>query len=449
MIKSNGNDKNEDDIDIEKSFEEEINKPYYKVDYLDGFKLPYEKMDVSVVIATYNRCPYKPGKDENKNPLVWAVKSCFYQKPKIKEIIIVDDKSDDYTKKIVEKMKKESEKHDISITYLRNSKKLGPGMARNIGAKSSNSKYIHFIDDDCFITPYSIFGSVYTFEKLTEKGIKVGLINLPTYKRASIPSKVVPKKDIGELDFVRGVFKTNKEAFPQEYLDAEPEKKYLDNELHILNPFPILNVNTTSLLCFKKAFEEVGGFREHLFNRGEDREFGCRIFENGYAIYFQPDPKFHCVHGSYGLHSDQLFEGNDWFAEIDKDISLKKTMKLCNNPAEDSGTRVNPKEYLQQTMLTNFFLTYQRNKKGAINWIKRVYDNFVVKGETKVFGNGEVQIADEKERKKRWLSTINEGLRLVKKEERKTINKINKTIDKLDKEQEVDEDIFEILESLE
>jgi len=37
--------------ELQKVFEEEMQKPYYKIDYLDDFKLPYEKLDVSVIYS--------------------------------------------------------------------------------------------------------------------------------------------------------------------------------------------------------------------------------------------------------------------------------------------------------------------------------------------------------------------------------------------------------------
>ena len=82
---------------------EEMKKPYYKVDYLDDFKLPYDKLDVSIVIPTYNRCPYKANSLKRElNPLAWALDSCLLQKPIVSEIIIIDDDSDDHTADVVE-----------------------------------------------------------------------------------------------------------------------------------------------------------------------------------------------------------------------------------------------------------------------------------------------------------------------------------------------------------
>lgn len=452
MAKSKKMSESEDDEpngdNLKELFEEEMKKPYYGVFYLDDFKLPYDKLDVSAVIITRNRCPYKPGTlKEGHNPLIWAFKTILNQKPKIKEIVMVDDASDDNTEAFAKIFKSEAKKRGINFEYVKNVSKLGPGMARNVGSKKASAKYLWFVDDDAFFAPYSAFGAIYTFEKMVKKGIKVGLVNLSTYQRATVPSRPLPKKDIGDLSFLRVIFKANKDAFPQEYLSAEANEKFLDSELNILNPFPILNVNTTSLLCSKNCFEDVGGFREHGLNRGEDREFGCRVIENGYTIYFQPDIKFHCVHGSYGLSTGEKFRGEDWFKKLDKSISIKKAMEICNNPKENTGTRVNHADYIYQTMVADFFLTYLRNKKGAINWIKKIYKNFVKGEDENFFGGGKIKLSNESERKKIWKSVIREGLKLIQIEEERSLKKINTTIKKLE-DDSTTEKVLDTLETL-
>jgi len=444
------NQKNSDEQDIQKIFEEEIKKPYYKIDYLDNFKLPYEKLDVSVVIPTYNRCPYKPGTlREIHNPLIWSIKTILLQKPQVKEIIIVDDASQDYTKDIVKKYQEYAkEKKLLKVIYIKSNKRRGISAIRNLGSKQTSGKYIMFIDDDSFITPYSIFGAVYTFEELEKRGVRVGAVNIATYNRSTLPSKTLPKKEIGSLDFVKGVYKSNKNAFPEEYLNQEINgKKFLNSELQILNPFQILNLNTTSLIS-RKAFEEVGGFPEYILKRMEDREFGCRINENGYSVYFQPDLKFQCVHGSYGLKTGKKFQGEDWFKKLDKDISLKKAMDICDNPLKNTGARINPNEYLYESILTFFCLVYERNKKGAVKWIKKVYDEFVKEGETGLFGNENIPVPSRDERKRMWIDSIHKGLKFIREKEKRDIKKINSTIKKFQEKSESSEDILGIMEGL-
>jgi hypothetical protein len=145
-------------------------------------------------------------------------------------------------------------------------------------------------------------------------------------------------------------------------------------------------------------------------------------------IYFQPDPKFHFVHGSYGLQLKKEFSGEDWIKNLDKSISLKKAMKLCDNPAENSGTRVDPIDYTHQTMIADFFLTYVRNKKGAINLMKRTYKEFVINGDKGYVGNNESNVPNRKIREEIWESSIKEGMKMVKIEEERDIEKNKRSV---------------------
>src|SRR3989344_3046502 len=101
--------KDSEEADLQRAFEEEIKKPYYDVFYLDNFKLPYDRLDVTAIIPTYNRSPYKPNSlRADLNPLAWAIKSLLLQKPKIAEIMVVDDNSLDYTEEVYQSFKQEA-----------------------------------------------------------------------------------------------------------------------------------------------------------------------------------------------------------------------------------------------------------------------------------------------------------------------------------------------------
>ena len=63
------------------------------------------------------------------------------------ELIIINDKSNDNTNKIISKFKKKY----TNIVYIRNKKNLGVAESRNIGIKKSKNKYIIFVDSDDYV----------------------------------------------------------------------------------------------------------------------------------------------------------------------------------------------------------------------------------------------------------------------------------------------------------
>ena len=87
---------------------------------------------ISVIIPTYNRAKL----------LINSLMSVLRQTYNNIEVIIVDDNSSDDTKKTIDKI------NDNRIKYIKLRKNKGPGYARNIGIKYSNSNLIAFQDSD-------------------------------------------------------------------------------------------------------------------------------------------------------------------------------------------------------------------------------------------------------------------------------------------------------------
>ncbi len=84
-------------------------------------------------------------------------------------VIVVDDASEDDTAKLCAAWA-----NDRIIRYVRASRRLGPGGARNVGLLSSTSPYISFLDDDDVRLPGSIDRQVAMLEAQPEAGMVYG-----------------------------------------------------------------------------------------------------------------------------------------------------------------------------------------------------------------------------------------------------------------------------------
>jgi glycosyltransferase domain-containing protein len=93
-----------------------------------------DKIIVSVIIATYNRDQY----------IKKAIDSVLIQTFKNLEIIVVDDSSNEETRKLISKL---SEK-EPRIFYIKNEKRLGFVKSLNKGIELAKGKYIARLDDD-------------------------------------------------------------------------------------------------------------------------------------------------------------------------------------------------------------------------------------------------------------------------------------------------------------
>lgn len=113
--------------------------------------------NVSVIIATHNRCTLLPR----------AVESARRAGKNI-EIIVVDDAGEDRTREVCEAW--------TDVRYIRVQRQRGPGGARNLGILAAKSEYISFLDDDDVRLPGSIDEQVKLLEARSDAGMVYGRV---------------------------------------------------------------------------------------------------------------------------------------------------------------------------------------------------------------------------------------------------------------------------------
>ena len=113
-------------------------------------------------------------KDENKNPphidiimpnfnkgkfIEESINSVIYQTYNNWKLLIIDDNSNDNSKKIINNYKN----HKIEIIYLNKNK--GVAFCRNLAIRYSNSKYIAFLDSDDYWSTNKLSEQIFFMEK--------------------------------------------------------------------------------------------------------------------------------------------------------------------------------------------------------------------------------------------------------------------------------------------
>lgn len=441
------------EAEIKEKFEKEIARPYYSATYFDGFNIKQKKLNIAAIIPTYNRCPYKPGSSKAAyNPLALCIRALLMQKCPLKEIIVIDDASEDYTEEIVTALKDYAfNTKGIEIKYIKNKKRRGSSITRNIGVREAKSKYILLLDDDCIAPPYLSFGTHFILRKLEQKDAKVAALQLLPYGRRSFPKAPHSFKEIGMIDFIKGKgWQTNFDSFPVEYLNEK--EKFLDQELSILKPKQILIMGGVALISREK-YLEVGGFPEFITwpnAAGEEREFACRLLENGYKVFFSPDPKFHLMHGAFGAEIGE-FQGEDWLKKkTDDHFSLNEFCKLCNVPRVDTGNRITVEEWCYCNVISVFCVIYRRNIRGAMEWAKNSYREFVLDSELKWFRPFYLHrmITDRAKREEIWHKAISDGLNLLLKIEEKKVKRLNRFIESLKRRGKIEAAIRDMIHEI-
>ena len=96
-------------------------------------RLKLSKKKIAIILPNYNSSKFI-------NETIRSIKNQSY---KNWELIIVDDASDEKTKKVLKNFKNEKK---IKIYYLKKNK--GAAYCRNLGIRKSKSDYLAFIDSD-------------------------------------------------------------------------------------------------------------------------------------------------------------------------------------------------------------------------------------------------------------------------------------------------------------
>jgi len=191
---------------------------------------------VSIIIPCYNDDEY----------IEQAVQSALDQTYENKEIIVVDDGSNQKTKAVLKKL-------ETKITLLITQENKGTSAARNTGIAAATGEYILVLDSDDYFEPEFCEKAIGIFEK--DSNIKM----VTCYARWFWNHK----------DF-------------QIFIPAGGG----------LKNFLITNSSLGTIFC-KKNWKEVGGYDEKMIKGFEDWEFYIRLHKNGGRTEVIPMVLFH------------------------------------------------------------------------------------------------------------------------------------------------------------
>ncbi len=394
------------------------NNPILHPNYLDNKNVNPPVNQISVVVATYNRAPYPPSRLHD-NPLSWALSSILSQKKcNLGEIIIIDDGSFDYTEKTVNYYRKNGKQKNIEIKYIKNKKNEGLPSSLNKGIENSKFDYVFFMDDDCILSNYSLFGALYSMNKTNKSDNNIALMHIPVYTRTNLPLGLIPIDEIGKVDFENTTVTNNNHLFPEEYLSLS-KNVFLDDKLKILKPIEIHNIGGIYLIK-KDIFKEAGGICEYFKwpnFYGEQTDFSLKLNNLGYNLYLTPDPKFSCIHLKYGCSGKINFfdietsRNNNNFGGH----SLEEIVKLSSIPKRNSGCRVNTEDWSYSKIISHYIIFSKWDKEIGQKWKTKIFREFVEQNLNNFSAPIGKKIMDKKKREEIWKKAIIDGDNLLKK----------------------------------
>lgn len=227
---------------------------------------------VSIALPTYNRASF----------LEDCISNVLLQSFDDYELIVIDDGSTDETAKIMGKLAN----LDPRIRFYKNDINKGLPYSRNKAIFLSRGDFIFFIEDDLKLSPDCLSKLYKTFNKLIERGIKVGAVG-PRLIDVFSKDFVKKSKDIVKISKFTGHINSNFN------IDKVTE----------------VEVPTLHACCLisKNVFRDVGCYDHNLY-RGtfyrEETDLYFRAIREGYKLYYQSNAiSFHRNISSGGCSS--------------------------------------------------------------------------------------------------------------------------------------------------
>jgi GT2 family glycosyltransferase len=364
--------------------------------------------NVSVVLATYNRCPFPPGERGGDNPLCWALDSLLAQAgAALAEIVVVDDASTDHTPHVLEHYARAGSQ--VPVRVIRLAAHGGSAVARNAGAEAARSQWLLYTDDDCVMPRLWVAGAAATFARLLTDDDRAAALMLPFYYRALQPSKVVEAAKVGRLDVEHARFSTSFHCWPDSHLDPVPR---LAGSGGLLQPLRVQLVGGT-LLLDRDALRQVGGWAdqsEWATSYADQMTLSADLTDAGFTLYFSPDPRLGCPHlkwGAVGRYPTHDAEHGQ--AVPGSDRSLGELVSLARVPRTGTGCRTSAAHFFEEETGALFEFFVSRSRAGGRAWAQRTYTEFVQAG--RVHSKAVAEVPDQRVRRRAWRRGLARGAR--------------------------------------
>ena len=239
----------------------------------------------SVIIPSYN----------SVQELVPTLKHLFQQDLDKSEweLIVVDDGSIDQTGQVLKSLKFLSQINFKYIFFARQKQREGfadhrfrAGIARNLGVKQAQGKFLCFLDSDILIPPSYLSSICRQLE--TED-----IVQHPRYHLIESAPKEYSQIDKNKHTFIKG--------------DSYWEDFYSSAENWNQKRLPWKYISTNTLCLKGSVFKQVGWFRKNYTSYGfEDTDLGYRLFQAGFCFKLNPLDTYHLYRPSEFLNSIEL-----------------------------------------------------------------------------------------------------------------------------------------------
>jgi hypothetical protein len=365
---------------------------------------------VSVIIPTYNRCPFEPATRMADHPLYWAVTTLRGQAGDLlAEIIVVDDGSTDHTPEVLGLLA--AQDHPVPVRPVRCPDHRGAWRARNTGASAAEASLLYFADDDCLFPRHAIAGAACAFSLLRGIDPAAAAVNTPFYYRALRPRAALPGSRIGTLDVEAATFSTGFHAMPSGYLEGQAP---LLGSSGLLMPLRVQLIGGTALID-AAALRAAGGFAdlsEWATGYSDHLHLSADLAAAGAHLYHCPDPRLGAAHLKFGATGSYPLDPGELHAAVSAlGRPFGDLVALSAVPRVGSGHRVADGELFREQIGSFFAFFAARSVAGGRAWAIRSWEEFAVGGQVPTLAVAEVP--GPLERATAWREGLAAGARAL------------------------------------
>lgn len=326
-----------------------------------------KKKELSIIIPTYNRCPYNSNQCI-MNPLVWCLMSIVNSNMDyVHEIIVINDNSSDYTNDIIKLIKQNLPY--INLKYVILKEKYNAAVVRNIGLKYTNSRYVFFMDDDCILSKNALNLAMQLYKSLEDTNI--GALHFPVFLRKNSFDGVVSEAKIGKLLPEKGEIYTNFRMKPEE------SERMIEVEKSISIKYPIkIDFFHEVFLIETSKIKKVNGFCESNKIKtilSEGLFLSQKLKKYNMQHYQIIDSRLSVIHFRYGARIETPIRNDKNYIIPNFELSLEEMIKNSNIERKHTGGRGSIPDIIQESISTRYAVFLSLNSVGAENWKKKAF----------------------------------------------------------------------------
>lgn len=228
---------------------------------------------ISIIIVTYN----------SSGTIFKLIGSLNKIGPYIKEIIIIDNNSDDINKILKIKSNKK-------VILIENKKNKGFAKAVNQGIKIAKQNFILLINPDCYLKNDSIIDSIDKIQKSNKIGAIGGKIRHHDTNKYQFTATNLPNFFVGLFEF------TNlKKVFPKNIFSYH---FWVENYYKKNHPIKVTSLCGAFMIIRKRINNQLNLFDEKFFMYLEDLDYGIKINKQNYYVIFNPKSEIQHIGGA-------------------------------------------------------------------------------------------------------------------------------------------------------